>query len=323
MNFRFIITAFLSIFVMALSAQTIDEVHTLYNDGGTAYQEGNIELAIQKFEDCAAMCNTLYEEEEDVEAEELMLGIQQKLPTMYWQLSQSSIKAKDYNSSLEYALKTKEAAQNINNEDLVSKASKLASKIYYSFGLSKYKAKNYPEAITNLDNSIAENTTNFKAHLLKVVIYKTTGDDEALISATKAVMAVPGNDDNKNKAIKLTANYFYNKGVTAKKSSDYPTAIKNIEISFEFKPENADAYFLLASIYNTQKNWDKAIETANKGLEYESDEADAQARFYYEMGNSYIGKSDNTNACSSFNKAAVGVYTENANYQITEVLKCN
>jgi len=319
--YRILLAAVLICSIQFVSAQTLEEARTLYNNGGQATTEGKLEAAIQNFEECIALCETLYEE--DVDAEDLMLTVKQTMPKLYWQLSQKKVKEKDYNSSLEYALKAKEAASTTNDENIVSKSSALASKIYYSFGLSKYKAKNYAEAITALDHSINENTSNFKAHFLKVVVFKNTGDENALIHATKAVMAISGNDDNKEKAINLTANYFYNSGVKAKQSSDYAGAIKNIETSFKFNPENASAYYLLASIYNSQENWNNAITSANEGLKYEENTPENKARFYYELGNSYLGKGDNTSACDAYSKAATGVYTENANYQINEVLKCN
>ena len=309
--------------VQVISAQSIEEARDLYNQGGQATTEGNIEVAIQNFEECIAMCETLYEEEEDVDAEDLMLQVKQSMPKLYWQVSQSKVKEKDYNASLEYAIKAKEAANEVEDDAIASKASGMASKLYYSFGLKEYKAKNYEGAIKKLDNSIIENPSNFKAHLLKVVIFKETGNEDELIAATKATLAADGNGDSKDKAVNLTANYFYNEGVKAKQSSDYEKAVKYIETSFEFNKENADAYFILASIYNTQQNWDKAVSAANEGLKYEDNTADAKARFYYELGSSYMGKGDNTSACEAFGKAAVGVYTENANYQINEVLKCN
>lgn len=321
--YRMILTAVLICSVQLVSSQSIDEARDLYNQGGQATSEGNLEAAIQNFEECIAMCEVLYEEEEDIDAEDLMLQVQQSMPKLYWQLSQNKVKEKDYNSSLEYALKAKDAANAVNDEVIADKASSMASKLYYSFGLRSYKAKTYEDAIAQLDNSIGENPKNFKAHLLKVVIYKETGNDEQLIAATKAVMAIDGNDDNKNKAISITSNYFYNAGVKAKQSSDYDNAIKNINTSFEFSPENADAYYLLASIYNTQKKWDDAIAAINEGLKYEDSSADAKARFFYELGNAYVGKGDTTNACDAYSKSAQGVYTENATYQMNEVLKCN
>lgn len=321
--YRSLLMAVLICSVQFISAQSIDEARDLYNQGGQATTDGDLVTAIQNFEECIAMCETIYEEEEDVDAEELMMQVQKSMPVLYWQMSQGKVKEKDYKSSLEYALKAKEAANAVNDEEIASKASEMASKLYYSFGLRSYKSKTYDDALTNLDNSISENVSNFKAHLLKVVIFKETDNEESLIAATKAVMAVPEADDNKDKAISLTSNYFYNAGVKAKQSSDYNKAIAYIQTSFEFNPDNADGYYLLASIYNSQENWDEAISAVNEGLKHEESSADAKARFYYELGNSYLGKGDNSSACDAYSKSAYGVYTENATYQMTEVLKCN
>ena len=321
--YKILLTAVLICSVKFLSAQSIEEARDLYNQGGQATTDGDLVTAIQNFEECITMCETLYEEEEDVDAEELLMQVQKSMPILYWQVCQSKVKEKDYKSSLEYALKAKEAANAVVDEAIASKASAMASKLYYSFGLSSYKTKTYDKALANLDKSINESATNFTAHLLKVVIFKETQNEESLIAATKAVMAVPGDDENKDKAISLTSNYFYNEGVKAKQASDYSKAIKDIQTSFEFNPENADAYYLLASIYNSQENWDKAIATANEGLKYEESSAEAKARFYYELGNAYLGKGDNANACDAYSKSAFGVYSENAAYQMNEVLKCN
>ena len=44
-----------------VSGQSIDEARNLYNEGGNAVQEGNLELGVQKFEECVQMCETLYQ----------------------------------------------------------------------------------------------------------------------------------------------------------------------------------------------------------------------------------------------------------------------
>ncbi len=328
--YRILVTIALICVVQFISAQSIENASDLYNQAGQEATEGNLETAIQNFEDCIAMCETLYEEEEDPNAEEIMINAKQtlselleKLPKYYLNLSITKAKEKDYKASLEYAVKAKNAANEVNDEEIFTSASKHASKLYYSFSLSKYKSKDYDSAIDYLNKSINEDNTNFKAQLLRVVIFKETQNEESLVASTKALMAVPGADENKDKAISLTSNYFYNAGVKAKQASDYSNAIKYIQASFEFNPENADAYYLLASIYNSQENWDKAIAAANEGLKYEESSADAKARFYYELGNSYLGKGDNANACDAYSKSALGVFTENATYQMNEVLKCN
>ena len=86
---------------------------------------------------------------------------------------------------------------------------------------------------------------------------------------------------------------------------------------------NTDIYYQLAVIYNKQSKWDAAIEAGNKALELFGDAGTTKdARIYYELGNSYYGKSDNIAACDAYKKAAKGDYEALAKYQIEQVLKC-
>jgi len=323
MYFR-IIGSLLVIFLVAgVSAQTLDEARTLYNDGGSAVQEGDIELAIQKFNECISICETLYEEEEDLDAESLMITIQQKIPKLYYQLSVNKLKERDISTGLEYALKAKETSEEYGDSETLEKSIGLLGKIYYSLGLSKYKAENFNEALVQLDNAIAEDN-NLKAHNLKLVILKDRSDEELFIQASKTAIAAAetaNNTEYKEKFTQLVGNYFYNEGILAKQSSDYDKALQKILVSLEFNAENADAYFLLASIYNSKSDWDNAIAAASEGLKYETN--GNQARFNYELGNAYFGKGDSTAACEAYSKSAVGEYTENANYQMEHVVKCN
>ena len=144
------------------------------------------------------------------------------------------------------------------------------------------------------------------------------------MEAGKAAIAAAeaANDaESKEKFVQFVGNHFFNEGVIAKQTSEYEKALKNTLISLDFNPENADAYFLLTTIYNAQSDWDKAISAAKEGLKYETN--GNQARFNYELGNAYYGKGDNAAACEAYSKAAVGEYTENANYQMEHVVKCN
>ncbi|MBN1596792.1 MAG: hypothetical protein JW894_00715 [Bacteroidales bacterium] len=318
-NFIFIGILFCA--VSAISAQSLEEARALYNEGGTAMSESDLETAVQKFNECIEMCAVLYEEEESIEAEELMFTVQQNVPKLYLQISQQKAQEKDYNGSLENAIRAKESANEIGNEDIASKASDLMVKIYYSFGLSNYKAKKPDEALANLDNAIEQDENYFKAHYLKVVILKDKGDNEALIAATKDVVNASGkNDETREKTISFTANYFYNEGVKAKQASEYDKAVKYINTSLEFNAENPDSYYLLVTIYNSQEKWDKTIAAGKEGLKC-TGESD-KVKFYYELGNAYYGNGDNTSACEAYKKAAVGDYEEYAKYQMEHVVKC-
>ena len=323
MYFRIIVSLSVIFLVSGVSAQTLDEATTLYNDGGTAVQEGDIELAIQKFNECISICETLYEEEEDMDAESLMTSIQEKLPKLYFQLSVNKLKEKDIDKGLEYAIRSKETSEEFGDSETLEKSKELLGKVYYSIGLSKYKAQELDEALVQLDKAIAEDN-NLKAHNLKLVILKDEAQDELLTEASKIAIAAAEEANNfeyKDKFVQFVSTYFYNAGVLAKQSSDYDAAVKNLLASLDFNAENADAYYLLASIYNSKSDWDNAINAANEGLKYVTN--GSQAKFYYELGSAYYGKGDNDAACEAYSNAAVGEYAENANYQMEHVVKCN
>lgn len=320
-SLNLIFTGILLCAVTVVSAQSMEEAKALYNEGVTANANDDMETAVLKFEECIDMCQILYEEEESVEAEDLMLTLQQSVPKMYLQISQKKAQEKDYNGSLKSALKAKETAEEAGNDDIAEKAAVITTKIYYSYGLSNYKAKKFDEAISYLDKAIEQDENYFKAHYLKVVILKDKGDEAGLKAATKAAMnASDKSDDTRKKTIDYTANYFYNEGVKAKQATNYDDAINNLNSSLEFNVENTDCYYLLASIYNSKEDWTSAIEAAQKGLSYANESE--KARFNYELGNAYFGSGDNASACDAYSKAAVGDYAESAKYQMEHVVKC-
>jgi tetratricopeptide (TPR) repeat protein len=325
LNFFKIIGVFaLACLFNVLAAQTIDDAKTLYNEGGTAMQQGDLELAISKFVECNSICSTLYEEEEDEEAEELMYSVQQNIPKLYYQMSAEKLQAGQIDAGIELALKAKESGEEYGDSDIVEKVDNLLPQVYYKLGVNLYKEKNYDGALAALDKAIVMNPNYSNAYYIKVVIYKGQDDDEKMIEASKKgieAARAENNSKTEEKITSLAGAHFLKKGNEAKESTNYDEATKLLNISAEFDPENPTTYFLLAVIYNSQQEWDKAIASANEGLKYE--EASNMARFYYELGNAEFGKGDKTAACEAYSKAATGDYLEHANYQMEHVVKCN
>ncbi|HQB48503.1 MAG TPA: hypothetical protein PK785_06540, partial [Bacteroidales bacterium] len=108
------------------------------------------------------------------------------------------------------------------------------------------------------------------------------------------------------------------------KSQKWNDAIKCFTTSNDFKADDPDTYYYLALSYNGLKNWNMAIEAAQTGVDLsEGESKDNKAKFYFEMGNAFKGANNNEKACEAYNNAKYGQFVENANYEITQVLKCN
>jgi tetratricopeptide (TPR) repeat protein len=118
------------------------------------------------------------------------------------------------------------------------------------------------------------------------------------------------------------AKYFLSKGSKAVNANKFDEGALNLEKALLYDETNKDILAYLAKAYNGLSQWDKAIETANKGIAIEEDVPEKEAKFWFEVGLAYKGKNDKANACDAFKKAMVGQYLENAKYEIDVALKC-
>jgi tetratricopeptide (TPR) repeat protein len=164
-----------------------------------------------------------------------------------------------------------------------------------------------------------------RAYYLKGVIYQQQKNTSAMVENLQlAIDKGTASSDNataKNASTTLRT-YYYNAGIQALQAKKYADAIPNFEGAVKADPAYADAYWRLASCYNSTSKFDDAVANANKGLEYKTGADKDKAGLYYELGVAYAGKKDVGNACGSFKKALFEPYAAAAKYQIETALKC-
>jgi len=85
--------------------------------------------------------------------------------------------------------------------------------------------------------------------------------------------------------------------------------------------DDKDLFYYFADVYNKQKNYDKGIESAQKGLALETGADDAKAKFYFQLALAQAGKGQTAEACASFKSAMFGPFAEPSKVQSTN-LKC-
>lgn len=324
--FKSIITLLvLSIMPISLTAQSLEEAQKAYNAGVTANGEGNIEEAIAQFTTCIEACEYLVEEEEDEEAQTLLDQVGMVVPKLYLQLGTTQLSEKDMENGIANVYKAKEFAGNYGDDATLKKASALIPQVHYKVAASKYKAGKLDEAITELDKAIAADNNYGPAYYLKAVVYKKKGDDETFTSVAKAGIEACQRDNDKKmekKTSELARKHFLKKGNDAKGVKNYTDAEKFLTQSLEFNGNNTTALYLLAQTYVASKKYDDAIDAGNKAVESETKGEEAKAKIYMVIAEAQVAKGDNTAACSTYKKAAVGQYAELANYKIQHELKC-
>ncbi len=304
----------------AFAQLTINDGIAAFNKGLEERQAENYNEALNQFGEALKIANDLGEE-----GEELKIKIETLLPGVHYQIGMALYNDKKIDEAIAKFKETIDIANAFGDADVVNKASNALSQLYYYQGSVNYKQESFREALDFFNKSIELQPDNVKAYYMIAAVYKSLDDDDNVLAAAKksAEMAQAGNDNKYYQgSLKLGRDYFLIKANAAKDAKKYSEAIGYLKNSLEFDGESATTYFLMVQIYSSQQNWDETIAAAEKGLEYEKADPVEQAKFYYEIGNAFMGKSENGKACDAFKKAAVGPFKESSEYQIQHVLKC-
>ncbi|HJX72354.1 MAG TPA: hypothetical protein VJ346_10385 [Bacteroidales bacterium] len=304
-----------------VSAQaTINDGIAAFNKGLEERQVENYGEALNLFGEALKIANELGEE-----GDELKVKIQTLLPGLHYQIGMALYEEKKIDEAIAKFKETMNLADSYGDFDVADKASNALSQLYYYQGSVNYKHNMFSEALDLFNKSIDLQPDNVKAYYMIAAVYKGLEDNVNVLASAKksAEMAKAGNDTKYYEgSLKLGRDYFLIKANSAKDAKKYDEAISYLKNSLEFDGESSTTYFLMVQIYNSQQKWDETIAAANKGLEYENNDPSEKAKFYYELGNAFMGKNENEKACDAFRKSAVGPFKESAEYQIKHVLKC-
>ncbi len=308
-------------FAVNVSAQTATEAVDALKDGVAKSQAKDYLGAIESFKQCIS----IYDELGESENENRTTAVAQ-IPNMQYKYAIGLYKEKKYDESITAFETLKEYSATYEDAKMAKKANATIPKLYYAKGASLLKTKDYAAALEALDKSIELDPKYPMSYVRKAQVYKDQKDEpnfkEAIDNAINAAVA---KKDTKSEgtAKQLAGNFYLVAGANAVKAEKYSDAEKYFNTLMEYKDADTDIYYQLAVIYNKQSKWDAAIEAGNKALELFGDAGTTKdAKIYYELGNSYYGKSDNTAACDAYKKAAKGDYEASAKYQIEQVLKC-
>ncbi len=314
----------LIIFTGISSGQTLNEAKEAFNEGVSAIQSNNFDEAIAQFNKCMEIYPEL-DEEESIEAEEMVVQIESKLPALYYQVAMDLYKDKKLDEAIEKFVETSEVANKYNDQSTSERASKVVPQLYYQRAGNKYDNDDFKGALEDYNKAIELNPEYDKAFYMKSLVCKKLDDEEGFLESTRRAIESAGNNNNESvvgKAKESGSKYFLMKGDEAKSAQKYAEAKEYINLAIEFDSESSVAYYLLALVDNQLNNYDNAIEAANKALTYEDDVPEGKARIYYELANALKEKGENGKACDAYRKAAYGAYKEAAEYQIKYVLEC-
>lgn len=297
---------------------TLNDAIAEYNKGAEALKTDKLDSAMVYFQRCVTISSELGEEGADQKAMAEAL-----IPQVSYKQALAYYKEKRISKALEEMLNAKTLGQKYSVVDVVTKANEYLPQFYYANGNELVKSNDYVNALANYDKAIEMDPNFVNAWFRKGMVYRSQKDEASMVAAMDKVISIgPATEDAVEKAVQVCTQHFVNTAKKAMIAKNYADAVENFESSLKYNDKNVEVFYLMTTAHNQLKAYDKAIETADKGLTLTGLTSDETAGFNYEKGNAYNGKGDKANACTAYKNALTGKYAESAKYQVEVVLKC-
>jgi tetratricopeptide (TPR) repeat protein len=301
-----------------LHAQTRTDVVNVYNEGAKAVQT-DVKAAIEAFEKVIVLSDQVGETVADLKQKAV-----QVLPGLYVKVASSSLNEKKPSTeTIKAAKKAVSAAEKYGSTTNLENARKILVQGYYNLGTEFFAKKDFENALLAFDSLLVINPDYLNAIYNKTLIFRNQNNSTAFEENIDIflVKAKSINDTVKvQQASKLALEYFRASGSRSNQANKLDEAIGLLNKAAKYG-DDKDLFYYFADVYNKQKNFDKGIDFAQKGLALETGAAEAKAKFYFQLALAQAGKGQTTDACTSFKSAMYGAFAEPSKVQRTN-LKC-
>ncbi len=310
-----VITVILS---FSLNGQTRSDVIKVYNEGAKAVKT-DVKASITAFENVVDLAAKVGETCNDLRDKAMQI-----LPGLYVRVASNAASEKKPAAEVIKASKVALAmADKYSSPTSKENAGKLLVQGYYIMGTEFFTAKDYDNALLAFDSLLAVNPEYSAAVYNKALVYRSqdnvTAFEETIDLFIEEVKAA-GETEKVAQASQLALEYFRAAGSQANQAENLEEALTMLNKASKYG-EDKDLYYYFADVYNKQKNFDKGIESAQKGLALETGDAEAKAKFYYQLAVAQAGKGQTAEACASFKNSLYGPFEEASKAQ-RKNLKC-
>lgn len=301
-----------------INAQERNDVIKVYNEGAKSMQT-DLPAAIQAFESVITISEQVGESADDLKQKAM-----QVLPGLYLKSANNVVKENKSVAEIVQAAKVAVAATDkYGTATHKEKAKRLMVQAYEIMGTSYFTDKDYENALLAFDSLLIVDPDYSNAIYNKALVYRSQNNSEAFEEAIDLYLSklAPGTDDERSKqASAMALEYFRAAGSQANQAENLDEALLLLNKAAKYG-DDKDLFYFFADVYNKQSKFDSGVEYAQKGLEMETDDAEAKAKFYFQLGLAQAGKGQTAEACASFKNSLYGPFAEPSKAQRTN-LKC-
>ena len=306
----------------ALSAQTMTDVINEFNAGVEKVNNQEYDASVEHFNQVLTLAETVGDSATDMKA-----SAEKLIPSSYYKQAMMFLKRKQYDNAIPYLENAIETATLYNNnEESSQKASKYLMQSYMREGQRNYKNEAYDESLDLYNKALAMNGNLYQAHLGKGMVYRDQDEIDMMLEEFDLAKAgaLAKNDTKTIGTINQAVDGYFNTIIKEEfeaidpEEPEYEYVIEACENALNANPDNARAYYYMASTYNKQSEYDPAIEAALKGLASETDPIWVSA-LNLELGTAYDKTSEYDKACEVLKKVVEEPFLTKAEKKIGSI----
>jgi len=274
--------------------------------------------AIESFENCIKVCEQVGDSANDIKAKAVKV-----LPDLYYQKASDLLLVdKKISESIGASKKAIEIANKYDDTAVVANTNKIMIQAYSAMG-STLAPTDANKAIMAYDSALAINPHHQASLYNKALIYRKMNNAEKFGQTIDQYIDELKPDEEEQKiaqANKLALDFYKTAGGKANQANKTADALSMLNTSLKYGTDKT-VYYYFADIYNKQKKYSDAAINAQKGLDMETGDSDAKAKYYFQLGLAQKGKGDKAAACETFSNALFGQFAAAAKAEKTN-LQC-
>lgn len=260
--------------------------------------------------------------------------IEERLPRVYGSRASNSYRTyqnertvASIDRAIEDFQESMDAASEFGNQQVQQQAQGAIPQLYYVRSILNFRQDNLEEAMSDLDQALELNSNYATAYYQKGIVQKrmTPDDVDAWMQwYDRAINVAEQVGDNRTlgNAKEGAAEELIYRGVSLGEDREFNRAIELLNMVDEYDPASDEQHYRLSEIYNQRGNWSSAETHARQALEYHTGGVADKAKIYFELGTALKGLGQTEAACTAFENARYGDFTEPANHELEFQLKC-
>lgn len=303
------------------------EAITLYNQAQELAGGNEFQAAIDTYRDALQIAS-------ENNLEDISERIRGRLARVYYsrasrafQRFQQQKNLEAVNEAIRHFESAQGAGEEFNDEQVVQQTTRALPQLHYLKSTIQFRAENYNAAMESLDTALELNPNYATAYYQRAIVHKNQNPeniDQTMAYYDRAIEIAQQTGDSRTLSNARTgaAEELVYRANNLKEENRYSRATELLNRVDNYDSQNSDAQYRLAEVHNLRGNYQTAIQHANRALEYESGGVTDKAKIYFELGIAYKALEQQGNACSAFENANYGEFSDPATHELQFELEC-